>query len=235
MRQNEGNTRMQTGETKKTKMNAIYPWPHSRPGSRLAGCPSLLHPPLSNRPSCRLPLARSLGSREYSGPGTALLLGAIILLPSHCPRGSLSPLLCHKKIPAGWMRPVPRSDLSRLPVLFFIRGRLIRPRAANDRMNDYDQLCHFVPYCLESCLSHNRNGSEGIYGDIQNEGGKITARRVRYEQHQSDRKGTGMSAKCQADRQTIRAFEIFEHMFAMRRRTLGYMHPIGWYLSINTP
>ena len=37
---------------------------------------------------CRQPLARSFDSREYSGPGTALLMGAILLLPSHCPVGS---------------------------------------------------------------------------------------------------------------------------------------------------
>lgn len=37
---------------------------------------------------CRLPLLCSLVSREHSGPGTALLTGAILLLPSHCPAGS---------------------------------------------------------------------------------------------------------------------------------------------------
>ena len=68
----------------------------------------LPRPLLSNRPVCRLPLVRSLGLREYSGPGTALLLGAILLLPSHRPRGSLSPLLCHPLPP----RLVP---LDRLP------------------------------------------------------------------------------------------------------------------------
>ena len=108
MQQNEGNAQCQQEKQRKTKMNVIYPWPHSRPGSRLAGYTPLPHTLLSNRPICRMPLACSLGSREYSGPGTALLLGAILLLPSHCPRGSLSLLLCH---------PLPRrlQPLDRLP------------------------------------------------------------------------------------------------------------------------
>ena len=82
--------------TRKSQNERRLPLAHPRPGSRVARVHTPFpRPLLSNRPICRLPLARSLGSREYSGPGTALLLGAILLLPSHCPRGSLSPLLCH--------------------------------------------------------------------------------------------------------------------------------------------
>ena len=42
---------------------------------------------LRNHPTRRLPLTCSLGSRECGGSGTALLKGAILLLPSHCPKG----------------------------------------------------------------------------------------------------------------------------------------------------
>lgn len=71
----------------KGKSNDRRPFPYYPWGTSLhTSLPTLLY--LHSNIRCRLPLLCSLASREYSGPGTVLLTGTILLLPSHCPEGS---------------------------------------------------------------------------------------------------------------------------------------------------
>ncbi|KAJ5941749.1 hypothetical protein N7516_001917 [Penicillium verrucosum] len=61
------------------------PFPPSHYLSLHGSLVSTESPPLA-QPSNPSAAVHAFGSREYSGSGTALLMGAILLLPSHCPK-----------------------------------------------------------------------------------------------------------------------------------------------------